>query len=380
MQILFVGAGHSHLMALSVLYRHFKGRWPAGLSLTVVSPSAWQYYSGRLPGWVAGHHTLDECRIDAERYLVSLGVRFIENTVVDLALEQKQAVLKNGRRLSFDYVCLDIGSDAPTDAFSQFQGLLFKVKAMQAFQDDLTRLLTLAQQKSPLNVGVVGAGAGGVELASAVAYRLQRQGKPAYVQLFTGERGLLPGYSDAQKAAAEQGLQAVGVTCVAERVTADATGVKLNQGHQPLDALLLANGQKAWPWLKNTGLRLSEDGFVLVDSTHRSLSHPFVFACGDTCKRRNDAFGGARVVPSGVHAVFSGKALGRNLAALIGAKPEKRDDLLLKPYIPKQKNLYLLSLGKPTALLAWGRITTTGEWVWKLKDWIDSRFFRKFSG
>ena len=104
----------------------------------------------------------------------------------------------------------------------------------------------------------------------------------------------------------------------------------------------------------------------MVDGQHRSLSHPNVFAAGDVCSRAD-----IKLARSGVHAVFAGPVLARNLIASI-------DGQKLQSYRPRKRSLYLLATGPQYAIASWGGLSAQGYWVWRWKNWIDRRFMHKY--
>lgn len=59
-RLVLVGGGHAHLSALRAIAQK---RTP-GMDVTLITPSAHQNYSGMLPGWIAGHYSEAECRVD----------------------------------------------------------------------------------------------------------------------------------------------------------------------------------------------------------------------------------------------------------------------------------------------------------------------------
>ena len=61
-KLLLLGAGHAHVHVLASLAQHR----PADLDVTVLTPFAYQTYSGMTPGFVAGHYSETECRIELE--------------------------------------------------------------------------------------------------------------------------------------------------------------------------------------------------------------------------------------------------------------------------------------------------------------------------
>ncbi|MGH3994274.1 MAG: hypothetical protein ACRDSN_17665, partial [Pseudonocardiaceae bacterium] len=110
-------------------------------------------------------------------------------------------------------------------------------------------------------------------------------------------------------------------------------------------------------------------GFLLVDETLRSVSHPSVFAAGDAASLRKHP----DTPKSGVYAVRQGPFLRDNLATALGgnAKGYRR-------YRPQTRSLVLLNTGDGRAILSYGAAALTSRWAMALKDRIDRRFMRRF--
>jgi hypothetical protein len=83
------------------------------------------------------------------------------------------------------------------------------------------------------------------------------------------------------------------------------------------------------------------------------------------------AFSARRLPKSGVYAVRQGPALARNLCRAARDRP-------LKPYRPQRRTLALISSGNPYAIASYGPLALEGAWAWRLKDWIDRRWMRKY--
>ena len=135
----------------------------------------------------------------------------------------------------------------------------------------------------------------------------------------------------------------------------------------PLDEILWTTRAAPTPWLGETGLALDENGFIRVRPTLESVSHSGVFAAGDVAMVE-----GLRLPRSGVYAVRQGPALADNLRRSLTGRP-------LAPYRPQSDALYLISTGEPYAVGTRNGLVVEGAWVWRLKDWIDRRFMRKFN-
>ena len=57
--LVLLGAGHAHVHVLEGLAKER----PSNLLITLVAPQPEQLYSGMVPGFVAGHYTLNQCVI-----------------------------------------------------------------------------------------------------------------------------------------------------------------------------------------------------------------------------------------------------------------------------------------------------------------------------
>jgi selenide, water dikinase len=133
------------------------------------------------------------------------------------------------------------------------------------------------------------------------------------------------------------------------------------------DLTVWATGAAAPSWLGGTTLATDNRGFLSVDAKLRSTSHPWVLAAGDIASLS------PRSVPkAGVFAVRQGPVLAENLLRLLRRQEPSS-------YTPQRQFLSLLSLGAPRAIASWGPCSAEGAWVWRLKDWIDRRFVRRYA-
>jgi len=125
-------------------------------------------------------------------------------------------------------------------------------------------------------------------------------------------------------------------------------------------------GAAAPLWLARGQLAIDARGFLTVDGSLRSVSHPWVLGAGDVASLAS------RPVPKdGVYAVRQGPVLAENLMRLL------RDKRPIE-YKPQRRFLSLLSLGERRAVASWSNWAAAGAWVWKLKDHIDRAFMRRY--
>lgn len=361
-RLVMAGGGHAQLSVLKALTHE-----SAPVEAVLVTPGPYQFYSGMLPGWMAGHYRLDECRIDLRPLAEAAGVRLVIGQIVGIDAERKCIALADGTQLDYDRLSVDIGSETDCSALAAASSRLLPIKPLGEFVQRWPDVLAAATRQDDYRLVVVGGGAAGVELAFAAQHAFAGAGcKHASVALVASANGILPDHAAGVQRRAAALLRQRGIALHQAQAVGIAEGVALSGGHiLPADCVMAATGARAPAWLRQTGLALDGQGYVLVDSHHRSISHADVFAAGDICSRTD--IGMKR---SGVHAVFAGPVLAHNLlASLYGGE--------LEGYRPRKRSLYLLATGPQHAIASWGMFSAQGHWVWRWKNWIDRRFMQK---
>jgi pyridine nucleotide-disulfide oxidoreductase family protein len=367
--MLLVGGGHSHIEVI----RRFGITPPADIDLTLVSREATAAYSGMLPGHVAGLYPLDAIGIDLPglcRAAAARGasVRFEAATVDGIDFAAKTVHTADGRALPYDILSLNLGStpSRPGDG-----GLA--VKPIPEFLGALETLVDrAAAAPRPLRLAVVGAGPAGVEIALALRRRLAAQsisdGAAVAVRLVAASPELLPGRSARTRRLIDATLRRQGIEVeLSFEVAAFRDGALVDADGRsiPADEIVWATNATAPKWLRETGLALDDNGFVRVDETLRSVSHPSVFAAGDVASPPG------HVSKAGVFAVRQGPVLAQNLRrAVAGGR--------LHRYRPQRRWLALISTADGRAVADKFGLSLHGRWVWHWKDWSDRRFVRRY--
>lgn len=360
-QLVLLGAGHAHVQVLKDLAR---APLPA-VRVTLVSPFAQLVYSGMVPGVVAGHYTPAEGVIAIAPLAARAAAAFVQQAAVQIDAAARSVTLADASVLGFDALSIDTGAVMERDSIPGAREHALFVRPIEGFMQLLQPLLALAERRT-LSLVLVGAGAGGVELALALQHRL---GARARVSLVTGGTPPLPNHPAPVRARALRALKRLGVTVFEDTCTAVEAGhVRLGSGARlACDAPLLALGASPPKWLAGSGLALDEQGFVATGATLQSLSHPQVFAAGDVASR-NDA----PRPRSGVYALRAGPPLALNLRRFVAGGE-------LVKYEPQRHALNLLSCGERRAIASWGHWSAEGRWVWWWKDRIDRGFVGQFA-
>lgn len=360
--LVLLGGGHCHALLLRQLA---KAPIP-GLRLTLVSESGLADYSGMLPGLVAGHYELKDCQIDLNRLCQRTGVRFICARVVGLNPETQRIALQGQPDLAYDWLSINTGA-APRPLCPDNPQVL-TVKPVAAFYQGWQRLL--AQPSRDGRWAVLGAGAGGLELVLAMAYRIKALGRSESLHLAFSGTDILPGYPQRVRHQARLALKHAGVQChpgikatkISQGQIQSSTGDSLAADH-----CFVCTPVQPPNWLGQCGLALSAKGFLQVNAYLQSSSHSNVFACGDIA----DVQGLARP-KAGVFAIRQAPFLAHNLAAIVQGSRLKRLRL-------QRHYLSILALGERQAIASKAGLSVHGAWVWWLKDRIDRQFMAQFS-
>ena len=365
-QLLLLGGGHAHLNLL----RRLRSEAPKGWQITLVSPHPRQIYSGMLPGWLAGHYPLEDCAISLAGLCERAGIAFAQTAAHGLDLARNEVLCADGERRRFDLVSIDTG---PEPALADLPGATdhaLPVRPIEGFiagWADTER--RLKERRGPVEVVVLGSGAAAIELAFAIRSRAAREGA-SDVRVCIVARDTEPLAETAGSVSRRVMclLRARGMPWFGDReaVQVLARCIRFERGADlPFDACLVATGAAAPRWPRSAGLSTDDAGFIRVDHTLRSVSHPHVFAAGDVA-----AYEDARP-KSGVFAVRAGAALAGNILAVCNGAT-------LSEWRPQRRALHLISTGDGRAIASWGALSAYGRWAWIWKDWIDRGFVRRY--
>ncbi|HCY05378.1 MAG TPA: selenide, water dikinase SelD [Gammaproteobacteria bacterium] len=348
---MLVGGGHSHVQVVKRLGMQSI----PGVRVTLISEQPLAAYSGMLPGCIAGQYTESDMHIQLLPLCAMSGVRFIQGSVCGLDLQQHTIRFFDRPPLHFDVLSLNCGAQP---LVLPQQGI-----AVKPISDFLPawRAALAAMQCDPdiaSTISVVGAGAGGVELAFAC-----RTALPERVSITLYGPQLLGDHCEAARRQVRRALVERGIEYVQERFSL----TRAEDGHP----VFWVTDVKAPAWVAESGLEVDELGFVRVDEQLRSVSHSQVFAAGDVAH-----LSGQQRPKAGVYAVRAGKVLATNLAyaaqelAMVGRKHR---------YRAQRGHLNLINCADGTAIASRGRWAFRGRLWWRLKDSIDRAFIARFN-
>ena len=366
--LVLVGAGHAHVQ---VLRRWMMVPVPA-VRLTLVLDRPEAVYSGMVPGFVAGDYAAGELEIDAVPLARRARARVVLARATGIDPQARRVEIDGRPPLLYDLASLDFGSSVRGFELPGVAEHALATRPIRGFVDSLeARLAGLPGGDGPARIGVVGGGAAGVELCFTLDARLRAQGRRFELTLICETPELLPGRGRRLERRARREIEARGVRLFcgaqAERVGREELFLAGEQEPLAADLVVWATGAAPAPLGLDVRLPHDADGFVRVADTLEVAGCPGLFAAGDCA-----GIEGFPWVPkAGVYAVRQGPVLDANLrGALAGRR--------LRRYRPQKDFLALLNLGDRRALGEKRGWVAAGAAVWKLKDWIDRRFMRRF--
>ncbi|MGI9425290.1 MAG: selenide, water dikinase SelD [Hyphomicrobiaceae bacterium] len=369
--LVLIGGGHAHVTVL----KRFGMKPIPGVRLTVLSPDAHTPYSGMLPGFIAGHYTYDEAHIDLAPLCRFASARFFRTSVEAVDPVAKMVLCAGRPPVPYDLLSINSGSTPDPLEVAGAAGRVIAVKPVADFLVQWEALKQRVLTKPSCRIGVIGAGAGGIELILSAQFALDQMlaengigDRPDYHVVTQGDDILVTHNRGVRSHfAATLQQRGVGLTTgfAVDRVS-DA-GVHAADRTLEFDEIFWVTGAAPAPWMKDSGLAVDARGFLKVAATLQSTSHPDVFGVGDVA-----SVDGYPRPKSGVFAVRQGPPLDANLRRVLLGQAAR-------PFRPQSAFLSLISTGGKHAVASRGRWCFSGDWVWRWKDWIDRSFMDKFN-
>lgn len=365
-RLVLLGGGHAHLFVLEGLAL----RPDEDLSVTLVTPYPALIYTGMLPGYVAGHYSIEDCSIELVPLAGRAHAALVQTSAVLVNPDMREVICADGTVLGYDALSFDIGS-RPLASAKGVEEHAFVLRPLHKFVNGWMRLLAHTKNSGLGSVSVVGGGAGGIEIAFAMAYRFRRELDlhAPHVRVVTDTPKLLPEFSDDVRHCVNRNLRRYEIGAhVGAAVSEVGPGfIRLESGLEFVsDATLWTAGAGAHEIFRDSGFAIDARGFLSIDDTLQSTSHPGVFGAGDCATdERNPR------PKAGVFAVRAGPMLAANLRAFLAGTP-------LLPFRIRKTYLALLSTGRKHAVGSYGPLGWEADWVWNWKDRIDRRFIERF--
>lgn len=349
--IVLAGGGHAHVLALPLLAKSHR--------LTLVSEQPFTPYSGMLPGYLYGVYKKDELFINLKQLARTYGVTWCQERII--GIDKKQLLFASGKKIEFDFLSINTGSVSLPYPQSTDNGNACAVRPITSFIDwcdtiDDTAITSLC---------IVGAGAGAFELALAFHARWQSQKTPPRITMIG--RQLLPTFPPSAQKIFHKQLAQRNIRLIEDTVKDyDSNRLTLHQsGQLDVENVIWVNGVCAPSWLENTPLMRDEQGFICVNHFLQSTNRSDIFVAGDVASHPEP------LPRAGVMATRQSKPLATNLQAIAMDAP-------LSQWRHRHNPLYIINTADGKAVACLHGYTLSGHWVWRWKNYLDTRFMNKF--
>lgn len=251
------------------------------------------------------------------------------------------------------------------------------LQAWKRYLEDLERALVQNPQTAT-TISIVGGGVGGVEMAFAMQVRLQQlvsnysqdASQQVAVHIFQRGKHLAKGRNRLTQWMVERLCHNKAIQVHTQETVCEVTetAVRCESGLKvECDRTFWVTNASAPVWLKESALSLTSDGFIAVNDTLQTLSHPNIFAAGDVATMVNH-----KRPKAGVFAVRQGPPLYENLKRQVTNRP-------LAPFKPQSRYLNIIDTDTDRSIASWGPFAVHAKWCRSWKDSIDQKFMRLFS-
>ena len=339
-----------------------------GHHITVIGPSPYHYYSGMGPGMLGKIYTPEDIRFSTKHVVEKQGGTFVPGKAVRVDPKEKTVFLESGATFSYDILSFNTGSYVPATIVKDDGKDIYSVKPIEKLIDAQARILELVSQKR-IAISIIGGGPSAAEIAGNVWGLTRDFGKiKPEIRIFAGKNFM--------SRFAENVRSKVMVSLTKRNIEILEPGYvkEIKTGHITLksgkifktDLIFLAIGVKPSPIFEESGLPTGPDGGLLVNRYLQNTEYPEIFGGGDCIY-----FKDRPLDKVGVYAVRENPVLYHNLMASL----EKTN---LMPFDPGGDYLIVFNMGDGTGVLRKKWLVFGGRLAFKIKDYIDRKFMRKF--
>jgi NADH dehydrogenase FAD-containing subunit len=362
--LVLIGGGHAHMVTLAQMDTIVA----QGHTVTVVGPSEHHYYSGMGPGMLGGTYTPDDIRFATRHVVEKQGGSFIHDTVTAIDAQKRSLQLATGGNLSYDVLSVNAGSYVPWDLVKGDREMITSVKPIEKLMAARQDLMA-AMRTRTLKIVIAGGGPSAAEVGGNIWQLAQGGGmRPPQITILAGKR-FMGAFPEAIRRLAVRTLKNRDITVLENGYaqTIQADGVTLEDGsHHPADRVFLALGVRPSALFAASNLPMGPDGGLAVNQYLQCPEYPEIFGGGDCIHHEPNPLDKV-----GVYAVRQNPVLFHNLMASLNGEE-------LMPFDPGGSYLLIFNMGGGIGILHKAGITIGGRLAFRLKDWIDRRFMRRF--
>jgi NADH dehydrogenase FAD-containing subunit len=362
--LVIVGGGHAHLTVLLNITNFVR----RGHRVTLIGPSPYHYYSGMGPGLLSGIYRPQDVRFHVKKMVEDRGGIFVEDRVIKINPHQRTLNLQGGDQIDYDVVSFNTGSDVPLKSLvSAPRENIITVKPVFNLLQARRRIIPELKEKT-MRFIVIGGGPAGLEVTANLWRLVQDSQGKARITLVAGSK-LLGGLSEKVRTLALASLESRGITVIegiyGKEIRQEEIRFTDDSSH-PFDLAFVAMGVQPSSIFGDSGIKVGPDGGLLVNPYLQSVAHSEIFGGGDCI-----SFAEHPLAKVGVYAVRENPILLRNLLAALEGKD-------MQTFTPQSDYMLIFNMGNGRGILWKKNFVWDGRLAFRLKDYIDRKFMRKF--
>ena len=366
--LVLIGGGHSHISVL----KYFGMNPIPGLRISLINKNISSPYSGMLPGYISGTYLQNEVEINLPNLCQFSNSRLIVDEIIQLNTVDMSIVLKNRPPIYFDTVSINTGGEPDLKLISGAIKNAIPIKPISNLINQLDKIKLKISNLDNINISIIGAGAGGIEIALSIKNLIANyhKKKKCNISLVSRSKNIIKNHNKTTQMSVLNILEKENINLIIGDpvINIQKDFIKTKSGLKiKSDISILVSSVNPPKWLTSSGLNLFKDGFIAVNRFLQSTNINNAFASGDVASIIEQ-----QLPKSGVYAVRQGPVLANNLHNHILRKP-------LRSFKGQKHYLSLIGNGKDYAIASWWVFSLKGKWVWKLKSYIDKSFIKKFN-
>lgn len=381
-KIVILGAGYGGLMTAKGLAKELRSN---EAEITLVNQNSYHYITTELHKPAAGTSHHDHVRLSIPSLINSKQVRFIQDRVTAIKLEEKEVQLENNEALQYDYLVIGLGSAPETFGIKGLLENAFfirnidSVRLIREHMEYMFARYANEKKQELITIVVGGAGFTGIEYVGELVDRMPELCRDYDIPLekvrivnVEAAPSVLPGFDKELVDYAVKYLEGKGVEFLLSTPIEECTeeGVILKGGQEIKAATVVwTGGVRGNKVVEESGIETMR-GRVKVDKTLRAPGQENVFVIGDCSLVMNEE--DRPYPPTAQMSTQQGQYLGKNLPVLL-----RGGEMSLFQYESKGT---VASLGRKEAIGVVGNKKLMGGLASFMKKVIDLRWLFLLGG
>lgn len=362
--LVLVGGGHAHMVTLANLRTFIE----KGHRVTVIGPSDYHYYSGMGPGMLGMTYTPNDIRFATRDVVENQGGIFVRDKVLKVNPDSKIITLESGDTIAYDVLSFNAGSYVPRTMVHGEDEAVFSVKPIENLMQAQEKLLSMLPH-GKITIGIAGGGPSSAEIAGNVWQLAKKTGGiMPDILIFAGQK-FMSRFPNSVRGRIVNILKKRGIKIIEGSYVKEISRKRIileNNESYDTDFIFLALGVIPSTIFENSNLPIGPDKGLLVNTFLQSTKYPDIFGGGDCIYFKDHPLDKV-----GVYAVRQNPVLYHNLLAAL-------DNKALMAFDPGPKYLLIFNVGGGRGVLKKNQIIFSGRLAFKIKDYIDVKFMKKF--